>query len=224
MDQTTEALIAAAIIILVSFPVHEFSHAWMANRLGDSTARYLGRLTLNPIVHFDPIGGLMLLASAYAGYGIGWAKPTPVNLLNLRNGRTGEAMVAAAGPISNLVLASAGGVVFRILFSMLSTAGQGDSPGRLALLNIVYIFVEINVSLFIFNLIPIPPLDGTRVLLALLPPRIAFKYEPLLYQYGSIILIAVIFIPVVAGISGPLQWVFANIGSPVISLITGYPS
>ena len=91
MDQTTEALIAAAIIILVSFPVHEFSHAWMAYRLGDSTARYLGRLTLNPIVHFDPLGGLMLLVTAYAGYGMGWAKPTPVNFLNLRNGRTGEA-------------------------------------------------------------------------------------------------------------------------------------
>jgi Zn-dependent protease len=221
MDQTTEALIAAAIIILVSFPVHEFSHAWMAYRLGDSTARYLGRLTLNPIVHFDPLGGLMLLASAYAGYGIGWAKPTPVNFVNLRNGRTGEAMVAAAGPVSNLILAAGGGVIFRILFAIMSSPGQVDSPGRLALLNIVYLFVAINVSLFIFNLIPVPPLDGTRVLLALLPPRVAFKYEPLLYQYGSIVLIAVIFIPVLIGVSGPLQWIFANVGTPVIRLITG---
>src|SRR5471030_2823237 len=118
MDQTTLSLIAAAVIILVSFPVHEFSHAWMAYRLGDSTARYLGRLTLNPIVHFDPLGGLMLLASAYAGYGIGWAKPTPVNFANLRNGRTGEAMVAAAGPVSNVLLAIAGGLVFRVVYSI----------------------------------------------------------------------------------------------------------
>ena len=222
MDQTTEALIAAAIIILVSFPVHEFSHAWMADRLGDSTARYLGRLTLNPIVHFDPLGGLMLLASAYAGYGIGWAKPTPVNFLNLRNGRTGEAMVAAAGPASNLVLAAAGGVVFRILFGLMTSPGQADSPGRLALLNIVYIFVEINVALFIFNLIPVPPLDGTRVLLALLPPRFAFKYEPVLYQYGSLVLMALIFVPFLIGIEGPLQWVFVHVGAPIIGLITGY--
>src|SRR5664279_1093103 len=182
MDQTTEALIAAAIIILVSFPVHEFSHAWMADRLGDSTARYLGRLTLNPIVHFDPLGGLMLLASSYAGVGIGWAKPTPVNFANLRNGRTGEAMVSAAGPVSNLLLAVAGGVVFRLL------RGVATSPGQFDLLNIVLIFVEINVSLFIFNLIPVPPLDGTSVLLAALPPRRAFELGPLLYRYGPYVL------------------------------------
>ena len=221
MDQTTEALIAAAIIILVSFPVHEFSHAWMAYRLGDSTARYLGRLTLNPIVHFDPLGGLMLLLSAYAGYGIGWAKPTPVNFVNLRNGRTGEAMVAAAGPISNLVLAAAGGVIFRILFAIMSSPGQVDSPGRLALLNIVYLFVAINVSLFIFNLIPVPPLDGTRVVLAALPPRQAFNLEPVLYQYGSFVLLALILIPLLTGIEGPIQWVFDNVGFPITKLIAG---
>jgi Zn-dependent protease len=221
MDRLTQSLIAAAIIIVVSFPVHEFAHAWMAYRLGDSTARYLGRLTLNPIVHFDPLGGLMLLASAYAGYGIGWAKPTPVNFANLRNGRTGEAMVAAAGPISNLLIAVAGGVVFRILFALLTSPDQVDSPGRLALLNIVLIFVEINVSLFIFNLIPVPPLDGTRVFLALLPPRLAFKYEPLLYQYGSFVLLALIILPVVANIQGPLQFIFVNVGFPIVRLITG---
>src|SRR5450432_3664768 len=187
MDQTTEALIAAAIIILVSFPVHEFSHAWMAYRLGDSTARYLGRLTLNPIVHFDPMGGLLLLASAYAGAGIGWAKPTPVNFANLRNGRSGEAMVAAAGPVSNLLLAVAGGVIFRVV------RGVATSPGQFDLLNIVLIFIELNVSLFIFNLIPIPPLDGTRVLLAALTPRQAFTVGPILAQYGLYVLLALIF-------------------------------
>ncbi|HEY7827594.1 MAG TPA: site-2 protease family protein, partial [Candidatus Limnocylindrales bacterium] len=186
MDQTTLSLIAAVIIVLVSFPVHEFSHAWMAYRLGDSTARYQGRLTLNPIVHFDPLGGLMLLLSSYAGIGIGWAKPTPVNFANLRNGRTGEALVAAAGPVSNVLLAIAGGVVFRVVYSMAPDPTSGQSN----LLQILLIFVEINVSLFIFNLIPVPPLDGTRVLLAFLPPRIAYKYEPLLYQYGAYVLLA----------------------------------
>ena len=217
MDQTTESLIAAAIIILVSFPVHEFSHAWVAYRLGDSTARYLGRLTLNPIVHFDPLGGLMLLASAYAGVGIGWAKPTPVNFANLRNGRTGEAMVAAAGPVSNVVLAIAGGIVFRIVNSIASNPTAGQS----SLLQILLIFVEINVSLFIFNLIPVPPLDGTRVLLAFLPPRVAFKWEPLLYQYGAYVLLAIIFLPFLTGISGPIQFVFDHVGIPLVKLFTG---
>jgi len=215
MDPTVERLIAAAIIVVISFPVHEFAHAWMAYRLGDSTARYLGRLTLNPIVHFDPLGGLMLLASSYAGVGIGWAKPTPVNFANLRNGRTGEAMVAAAGPLSNLVLALGGGVAFRLLRGAASTPGQFDA------LNILLIFVEINISLFIFNLIPVPPLDGTRVLLAALPPRRAFELGPLLNQYGPLVLLVVIFIPLIANIEGPLQFIFNTVGMPILRLITG---
>lgn len=215
MDPTVERLIAAAIIVVISFPVHEFAHAWMAYRLGDSTARYLGRLTLNPIVHFDPLGGLMLLASSYAGVGIGWAKPTPVNFANLRNGRTGEAMVAAAGPLSNLVLALAGGVAFRLL------RGAASSPGQFDALNILLIFVEINISLFIFNLIPVPPLDGTRVLLAALPPRRAFELGPLLNQYGPMVLLVVIFIPLIANIEGPLQFIFNTVGMPILRLITG---
>jgi Zn-dependent protease len=215
MDPTVERLIAAAIIVVISFPVHEFAHAWMAYRLGDSTARYLGRLTLNPIVHFDPLGGLMLLASSYAGVGIGWAKPTPVNFANLRNGRTGEAMVAAAGPLSNLVLALAGGVAFRLL------RGAASSPGQFDALNILLIFVEINISLFIFNLIPVPPLDGTRVLLAALPPRRAFELGPLLNQYGPLVLLVVIFIPLIANIEGPLQFIFNTVGMPILRLITG---
>ncbi len=109
-DELLAALIVVAIMLLVGFPVHEFSHALAAYRLGDSTARFMGRLTLNPIVHFDPLGGI-LLAITFIGsqgtFGFGWAKPTPVNPRNLEGGRWGEAIVAAAGPISNLVLAIA---------------------------------------------------------------------------------------------------------------------
>ncbi len=217
MDQTTASLIAAAIIILISFPVHEFSHAWMAYRLGDSTARYLGRLTLNPLVHFDPLGGLMLVASAYAGVGVGWAKPTPVNFANLRNGRTGEAMVAAAGPVSNLIIAVAGGAIFRVVFGL----SPNPAPGQFALLQILYIFVEINVALFIFNLIPVPPLDGTRVLLAALPPRRAFEVGAFLGQYGTYVLLAIIFLPYLAHIQGPIQFIFEHIGIPIVGLLTG---
>ncbi len=217
MDQTTLSLIAAAIIILVSFPVHEFAHAYVAYWQGDSTARYLGRLTLNPIVHFDPLGGLMLLASAYAGVGIGWAKPTPVNFANLRNGRTGEALVGAAGPVSNLLIAILGGVVFRIVNSISSN----PTPGQEDLLLVILIFVQINVSLCLFNLIPVPPLDGTRVFLSFLPARVAYKYEPLLYQYGPYVLLALIFIPFLTGIEGPIQWVFDQVGTPIVKLIAG---
>ena len=107
LEQIASGAIVVAIFLLVAFPVHEFSHAWAAYKLGDSTARYQGRLSLNPIRHFDPIGGTILAISVLlAGIGIGWAKPTPVNPYNLRYGRRGETLVAVAGPLSNLVMAA----------------------------------------------------------------------------------------------------------------------
>src|SRR6187401_817881 len=113
------ALIAAGIMLLVGFPVHEFCHAWAASRLGDSTARWQGRLTLNPRVHFDPVGGLMLLITALLSQGawfFGYAKPTPVNPMNLSGGRRGEAWVAAAGPLSNLVMAAIVAIPLRFVY------------------------------------------------------------------------------------------------------------
>ena len=111
---TPETIILIAIFLLIAFPVHEFAHAFVAWRLGDSTAKMFGRLTLNPIVHFDPIGGLFLVISAIAGgFIFGWAKPTPVNPMNLRDRRNGEVFVALAGPASNLIMAAVGAVVLR---------------------------------------------------------------------------------------------------------------
>ena len=107
-EQVFERVTVVAVMLLVAFPIHEFAHAFAAYRLGDSTARLFGRLTLNPLAHFDPIGGSMLAISVLLGSGFGWAKPTPVNPRNLEGGRWGEAIVAAAGPLSNLVLAVAG--------------------------------------------------------------------------------------------------------------------
>ena len=190
------AAIVVAIMLLVGLPVHEFSHALAAFRLGDGTAKLFGRLTLNPIAHFDPVGGTLLaitfIGSAAAGspFGFGWAKPTPVNPLNLEFGRRGEAIVAAAGPASNLVLAIAGAIPLRFMVANPSLVEQ------LPLLALVLsLFVQINLLLMIFNFIPIPPLDGSKVLFAFLDRRTEYQIRPMLEQYGFFILIALLFLP-----------------------------
>ncbi|HWH23875.1 MAG TPA: site-2 protease family protein [Candidatus Limnocylindria bacterium] len=191
-----QALLAAAIIILVAFPVHEFSHAWMADRLGDATARWQGRLTLDPRVHFDPIGGIVLIATVVlrTGFFIGWAKPTPVNPYNLRGGRRGEAFVALAGPISNLVMAIAVAIPLRLAVAdpgVLETIATNDVADFV--FGVAVFFVVINVLLFVFNFLPIPPLDGWRMLLGLVDARLAHslrQYE----QYGLIVLLLFILV------------------------------
>ncbi len=192
-DELLAALIVVAIMLLVGFPVHEFSHALAAYRLGDSTSRFMGRLSLNPIVHFDPIGGI-LLAITFIGsqgtFGFGWAKPTPVNPRNLEGGRWGEAIVAAAGPLSNLVLATAAAIPLRYI---LSNPTLIDQIPTLAL-QVLYLFVVINLVLMIFNLFPIPPLDGSKVLFAFMPPQVAWRWRPILEQYGFILLFIIFFV------------------------------
>ena len=191
------AAIVVAIMLLVGLPVHEFSHALAAFRLGDGTAKLFGRLTLNPIAHFDPVGGSLLaltfIGSAATGgaIGFGWAKPTPVNPLNLAGGRRGEAMVAAAGPLSNLVLAIAGAIPLRYLVANPELAIQLP----VMVLQVLDLFVQINLLLMVFNLIPIPPLDGSKVLFAFLDRRTEYQVRPFLEQYGFFILLAVLFIP-----------------------------
>jgi Zn-dependent protease len=161
--------------------------------LGDSTARFMGRLSLNPIVHFDPLGGI-LLAITFIGsqgtFGCGWAKPTPVNPRNLEGGRWGEAIVAAAGPLSNLVLATAAAIPLRYI---LSNPTLIDQIPTLAL-QVLYLFVVINLVLMIFNLFPIPPLDGSTVLFAFMPPQISWRWRPILEQYGFILLFIIFFV------------------------------
>jgi Zn-dependent protease len=184
---TPETIILIAIFLLIGFPVHEFSHAFVAWRLGDSTAKMFGRLTLNPIVHFDPLGGLFLIISALAGgFLFGWAKPTPVNPMNLRDRRNGEVWVALAGPASNLIMAAIGGIVLRIMLAM-----ELDVPFQVY--DIIALFVVFNIALAVFNLIPIPPLDGSALLFRFLPPRQAWQLRPILNQYGFIILLVFVF-------------------------------
>ena len=190
-------------MLLVGFPIHEFSHALAAYPLGDGTAKLFGRLTINPIAHFDPVGGVLLavtfIGSAASGsaFGFGWAKPTPVNPMNLLYGRRGEAIVAAAGPISNLVLAAAAAIPLRYL---LGEPELLDQVGMLA--QVLNLFVLINLVLMVFNLIPIPPLDGSKVLFAFLDRRTEYQIRPILEQYGFFILILLFFLPPGGSIGG----------------------
>jgi Zn-dependent protease len=199
-DELLASIIVVAIMLLVGFPVHEFAHALAAYRLGDSTARFMGRLTLNPIVHFDPLGGILLAVTLISGSGFafGWAKPTPVNPNNLEGGHRGEAIVAAAGPLSNLVLAVAAALPLRFILANPSLAEQIPFIA----IYILLIFVNINIVLMVFNLFPIPPLDGSKVLFAFLPPQVAWRWRPVLEQYGFILLLIVFFLPPGGSIGG----------------------
>jgi Zn-dependent protease len=196
-----EALIAGVIALLVGLTFHEFSHALLADTLGDHRPRAMGRLTLNPIAHLDPIGALLLVVA-----GFGWAKPVMVNPYALRNGRVGMAIVAAAGPIANIVVAFAFAVAFRVLAIL--GVDTGFVPG------VVYLVVVINLLLAIFNIIPIPPLDGYNVALAFLPPRQAMalrQYAP----YGVILLLLLVFLP-----GSPLR-LLLGMARPMADILTG---
>lgn len=184
---------------VVSITVHEFAHAWTANRLGDDTARLLGRITLNPIMHFDPIGFLFLLLIALGGGFLGWGKPVPVNTYRLRGGKRGMALVAAAGPLSNLAIAVALGLPVRFLpetFRALPLAAQ----------NFIGTLILLNIGLVAFNLIPLPPLDGLKILGGFLPDFWTFTLAPL-ERYGFVILFGLFFLvpAVILGISAPVS-------------------
>jgi Zn-dependent protease len=212
-EQLVVGVIVLGVFLLVAFPIHEFAHAFAAFRLGDHTARMFGRLTLDPRAHFDPAGGLMLAVSILLlGFGFGWAKPTPVNPMNLRGGRWGEAIVSAAGPLSNFILAVAGSIPLRYIYAVDMDAGLVEPTLRL--------FVLINLLLMVFNLIPIPPLDGSKVLFAFLDPRTAWRVRPVLEQYGFLILIAAIFLPIFGG-STLIGLVFDSVMVPLFRLLVG---
>lgn len=179
-----------AIVLLFSVIVHEVAHGYIALLNGDPTAKMLGRITLNPGPHIDPVGTIilpLLLLMTHAGILFGWAKPVPVNPLNYRNYRWGEFAVSAAGPVSNLVLAAFFSVLVKIGF---------DNPG---LMQMAYFGVSINIFLALFNLIPIPPLDGSHILALFLPRELARLYAYL--QPVGFILILILFY---TGIMGAL--------------------
>jgi Zn-dependent protease len=203
--------------LVVSISIHEFSHAWSAYELGDPTARNLGRLTLNPIKHFDPLGALMILFMSFAGWGIGWGKPVPVNPYNLRtNPRVGMGLTAAAGPFSNLVLATLFAIPLR-----LGWVGPGLGWGFLLAMVIT------NLTLAIFNLIPLPPLDGFNVaqgLLATFRTRWAYEWGNRLDRlatYGPVLLLALLSVGWFTPLN-PLGWIMGQPVNALLGLLLGF--
>jgi Zn-dependent protease len=202
-------LIAMALLFLTSMPIHEWAHAWAAYQLGDDTAALQGRLTMNPLAHLDPVGTLTLFL-----FGFGWGKPVPVSPYRLRgNMRASWALVSAAGPFSNLVLAMLGAIPFRM--GWLSGFG---SPVIDTAANILYLFIQINLSLMIFNLIPIPPLDGSRVLAWLLPARWATVMDQL-ERFGGMGLMLAIYLLSRTGI---LSLILSPLRSFMLRALLGY--
>jgi len=210
-NPSLEAFIAVGLIILVGFPIHEFAHAMAAYQLGDSTAKMFGRLTLDPRAHIDPMGAVLLLIA-----GFGWAKPTPVNPYNLRTGRSGEAIVAFAGPASNLILATAGAMPLRYIYSV----GM-EVPS--VVVNTLSLLVLFNLLLMVFNLIPIPPLDGSKVVFALMEQQTEMRWRPVLEQYGFLMLIAAVFLPIMPGGGTLVRVIVTEVMYPIYELLVGIP-
>ena len=183
MGYDLKSLLLAAPAILFSLTVHEFFHAWAANRLGDPTANDMGRLTLNPLAHLDIMGTLMMFLSNFR---FGWAKPVPINPYNLRHPRRDDFWISAAGPLSNLGLAALSGILFRIVYGT-GMLAQYEAVGYL-----LFYLITINASLAFFNLLPIFPLDGSHIFRSLLP----LQYGPLMDtidRYSPMILMVLIF-------------------------------
>lgn len=192
LNLSPQALISAVITLVVALSFHEFAHAWMAKRFGDDTAERAGRLTLNPLAHLDPIGSLMLVF-----VGFGWARPVPVNSFTIRrSGKAAMLLVSLSGPLANFLLAALAAIPLRLHLFPPHFTSSNFLPTPFMFLNY---FMLTNLGLMVFNLIPVPPLDGHEILSFLLPPDLAEKWERIGYQYGMLILVFLLMIAPMLG-------------------------
>jgi Zn-dependent protease len=191
--------------LLIALTVHEYAHARAAVWLGDPTPRFEGRLTLNPIAHLDPLGLIMLWLFKF-----GWAKPVNINPGNFKNWRKGMILVSFAGPCSNIIMALVAAIVITLLAKLGVLSGWAA-----AILRLTYSY---NIILAIFNLIPIPPLDGSKILSSLLPGRMAYQYESI-GQYGPFILIGLVYLGVIGAITYPLELILSFLINQIVMVI-----
>jgi Zn-dependent protease len=222
--------------ILISLSFHEMAHAYASYRQGDPTAKMMGRLTMNPLKHLDPIGTLMLVASMFSGFGFGWAKPVPINPTYYKNTKRGTVMVSLAGPASNLLLAFLfsfpmafialrNGIDVDIIFISNLSIFSSVFSFEAFVFNISRFFYMINIGLATFNLLPIPPLDGSKILTAILPTNIYFNLMRYERYVGLVFLALVVLVPgALSTVLSPIRWVFEGafklLASPFLSLIT----
>ncbi len=201
-------LLIKALVLFTALPVHECAHAWVASKLGDNTARYQGRITLNPMKHLDLFGSLAMLL-----VGFGWAKPVPINPRNFKNRKVGMAISSLAGPVSNILMA----YIFIIIYKVVGFLGYVNNFDTVKITQVISYIVILNIGLGIFNLLPIPPLDGSRIATLFLPSRTYFK----IMQYEQYIFIGMIIIIFSGILDRPLAFLQYGLLN-ILDFLSGY--